>query len=80
MLVGFSGLSSWSFCLDCFACFFSVNKNCFIFSLFLLYSRTVLHATKCNSLGFVSFMSAKSFFLTSVFFLVFVSSVIVVGE
>ena len=50
------------------------------FSRFLLNSRTVLHATNCISLGLISFTIAKSFFLITVFFLVFVSSVIVVGE
>ena len=63
-----SGFCNWCFCCDCLTCFFSVNRNCFIFSWFLLYSRTVLHATNCISLGLVSFTIAKSFFLITVFF------------
>ena len=33
------------------SCLFSSKQNLWIFSLFLIYSRTVLHATKCISRG-----------------------------
>ena len=51
-----------------------------MFYFFLVSHAWFLHATKCISLGLVSFTIAKSFFLITVFFLVFVSSFIVVGE
>ena len=76
-LSGLSGLSSWVgrpwlmhiavFSCACF-CLFSVNRNCFIFSWFLLYSRTVSQAKNCISLGLDSVTIAKSFFLITVFF------------
>ena len=76
-----SGAWSVSFLLGWFFWFFlSVNKNSFIFSWFLLYSRTVLQATKCIRRGFVSLIIARSFFLTTTFLRLCVSSVIVVGE
>ena len=65
LLLEFPGLSSWNVgplmvdddgfdgCV-CMACLFSVNRNCFIISWFLLFSRTVLHATNCINLGLFS--------------------------
>ena len=64
-------------CSACLACLFSANGNCFIYSW---YSRTVLHGTNFISLGLDFVTTAKSFFLITVFFLLFVSNVIVVGE
>ena len=72
-------------CVDCSAshfsfCFFSSKQNFLIFSLFYLYSPTVLHATKSISLGLfgiVSVAMAMSLFLISVSFIFGVSIVIV---
>ena len=81
-------------CQLCFlwSCFSSSKQNLGMFSLFLLYSRTVLHATKCISCGlgscdcdggvgfwYVSVAIAKSLFRIRLFALLCVSIDIVVG-
>ena len=79
-------------CASLRSCFFSSKHHLCIFALFLLYSRTVLHATKCisrvlvscicgGSVGFwyVSVAIAKSLFRIRVLALLCVSIEIVVG-
>ena len=71
-----------SFAFACLA--FSSKKNLFIFSWFCLYSPNVLQATLCInlvfstvSIEFVSVTIARSFLVMIVFFLEFLSRVIV---
>ena len=74
-----------------FSCLASSKQNFLIFSWFLLYSPTVLHAIICMGRGFCSIIYglgsafflvtvSKSFFLITVFFINGVSIVIVCGE
>ena len=89
LLLVFSGFISWFVgavlgLLDCWVCLaylVSVNRICFIFSWFLLYSWTVLHATKRFSFGFVSVTLAGSFFwLLCVFCCLFLSRMLLVSS